>query len=309
MSNVVAARPANQTRPSAPSEIMEQVLIRGDVSKLTPEERSHYYMKVCESVGLNPLTQPFAYITLNGKLVLYAQKGCTDQLRSIYDVSVEDLVESERDGVFIVTAKVRNGKGRTDVAKGAVTIGGLKGDALANAMMKAETKAKRRATLSICGLGVLDETEIETIPSAAIGGEVKPLPKKNARDVYEKLQAEIRQAQTHEGLRLWGEQAKERIAVLPLDWADILRSLYHERLVELRQLGAAPAIGYTKPDEASGLSTWLEGLEAAMAGAGSADEMAATWDQHVGPVFDRLSQEDQETAAGILRRHEARVSP
>jgi hypothetical protein len=30
--------------------------------------------------------------------------------------------------------------------------------------MKGETKAKRRATLSICGLGFLDETEIETIP-------------------------------------------------------------------------------------------------------------------------------------------------
>jgi hypothetical protein len=32
--------------------------------------------------------------------------------------------------------------------------------------MKAITKAKRRVTLSICGLGWLDETEIESIPSA-----------------------------------------------------------------------------------------------------------------------------------------------
>jgi len=29
--------------------------------------------------------------------------------------------------------------------------------------MKAETKAKRRGTLSICGLGMLDESELETI--------------------------------------------------------------------------------------------------------------------------------------------------
>jgi hypothetical protein len=29
--------------------------------------------------------------------------------------------------------------------------------------MKAETKAKRRVTLSICGLGFLDETEVETL--------------------------------------------------------------------------------------------------------------------------------------------------
>jgi hypothetical protein len=43
---------------------------------------------------------------------------------------------------------------------------GLKGDALANALMKAETKSKRRVTLSICGLGMLDETEVDTIPDA-----------------------------------------------------------------------------------------------------------------------------------------------
>lgn len=148
-------------------EIMESVIVKGDLGKLSPEERSRYYLEVCKSVGLNPLTQPFAYITLNSKLTLYALRGCTDQLRSIHKVSVEDLTETERGDVFIVTAKVRNGEGRTDMAKGAVTIGSLKGDALANMIMKAETKAKRRATLSICGLGVLDETEIETIPGAA----------------------------------------------------------------------------------------------------------------------------------------------
>lgn len=147
-------------------EIMESVIAKGDLGKLSPEERSRYYLEVCKSVGLNPLTQPFSYIVLNGKLTLYALRGCTDQLRSIHKVSVEDLTETERGDVFIVTAKVKNGEGRTDMAKGAVTIGNLKGDALANMIMKAETKAKRRATLSICGLGVLDEMEIETIPGA-----------------------------------------------------------------------------------------------------------------------------------------------
>ena len=34
-------------------------------------------------------------------------------------------------------------------------------------MMKAETKAKRRVTLSVCGLGLLDETEIADIPDIA----------------------------------------------------------------------------------------------------------------------------------------------
>src|SRR5262249_39548261 len=57
---------------------------------------------------------------------------------------------------------------RTDESIGAVNINGLRGDALANGLMKAETKAKRRGTLSICGLGFLDETETETIPRAQV---------------------------------------------------------------------------------------------------------------------------------------------
>jgi hypothetical protein len=147
-------------------DIMESVIVKGDLAKLTPDERVRYYGEVCHSLGLNPLTKPFEYILLNNKLTLYALRNCTDQLRTIHGVSVDDLAESERDGVFIVTAKVRNRDGRTDIAKGAVAIANLKGDVLANAMMKAETKAKRRATLSLCGLGFLDETEVADIPIA-----------------------------------------------------------------------------------------------------------------------------------------------
>lgn len=149
---------------ASPGEIMETVLIKGDLSKLTADERMNYYKAVCDSVGLNGLTKPFEFITLNGKLQLYALKGCTDQLRSIHDISVTDLTKETIEGVHIVTAKVQNGKGRTDADIGAVNISGLKGEAFANAIMKASTKAKRRATLSICGLGMLDESEVEDIP-------------------------------------------------------------------------------------------------------------------------------------------------
>lgn len=148
-------------------QVAEQVLIRGDLAALNHQERASYYVRICESLGLNPMTKPFEYLNLNGKLVLYALKACTDQLRSIHGVSITELTEAERDGVYIVTAHVCDRHGRTDIGKGAVTIANLRGDALANALMKAETKAKRRATLSLCGLGFLDETEIETIPESA----------------------------------------------------------------------------------------------------------------------------------------------
>jgi hypothetical protein len=66
----------------------------------------------------------------------------------------------------VVTAKAMDKNGKVDTSTGAVTISNLKGDALANALMKAETKAKRRVTLSICGLGILDESETDTMKEA-----------------------------------------------------------------------------------------------------------------------------------------------
>jgi len=50
-----------------------------------------------------------------------------------------------------------------------VALGTLKGDALANVPMKAETRAKRRATLSLAGLRWLDETELATVPGVRLG--------------------------------------------------------------------------------------------------------------------------------------------
>ncbi|HJX53424.1 MAG TPA: hypothetical protein VJ801_11725 [Polyangia bacterium] len=157
------------TTSSAPlGAAIEQVLIGGDLSRLTSEQRVSYYNKTCESLGLNSLTQPFAYINLNGKLTLYARKDCTEQLRGIRNISIGIASREVVEGVYVVTARATNPAGRMDESIGAVPIDKLTGEARANAMMKAETKAKRRVTLSFCGLGILDETEIESIPGARV---------------------------------------------------------------------------------------------------------------------------------------------
>ena len=45
--------------------------------------------------------------------------------------------------------------------------------------MKAETKSKRRVTLRLCGLGMLDESEVETIPNAQRVPVALPAPATN----------------------------------------------------------------------------------------------------------------------------------
>jgi len=153
------------TTPARPGDIIESVIAKGDLARLTPEERTRYYVEVCKSVGLNPFTRPLEYITLSGKLTLYARREAADQLRQIHGISIEIISQKVDGDLLIVHAKARDKSGRTDEDFGAVNVAGLRGEARANGMLKAITKAKRRVTLSIAGLGFLDETEIEDIPA------------------------------------------------------------------------------------------------------------------------------------------------
>jgi hypothetical protein len=162
MSTALAPMPADT------AALLERVVVAGDLAKLSPAERLLYYRALCDSLGLNPLTEPFAYITLNGKLKLYALKNATDQLRAARAISITITARERHDDLYVVTARATAPDGRQDEAIGAVPIKALGGEALANALMKGETKAKRRVTLSICSLGMLDETEVDSIPGAKV---------------------------------------------------------------------------------------------------------------------------------------------
>lgn len=139
---------------------LEKVLIGGDLSALTADQRVQYYNAVCDSVRLNPLTRPFQYITFDGKLQLYASKGCADQLRTVHSIDLTITGKEIVGDLYVVTAHATGVGGREDEDIGAVNINGLKGQFLANAMKKAVTQAKRRVTLSICGLGLPDEEDV-----------------------------------------------------------------------------------------------------------------------------------------------------
>ena len=146
--------------------LLEKVIIGGDLAQLSPAERVMYYNERCQAAGLEPLSRPFEYIVLNGKLTLYANKECAAQLRDKRKISLgkPDIVFA--DDVVTIAIDAHTTDGRTDSDIGIVSIAQLKGDAKCNAIMKAMTKAKRRVTLSISGLGILDESEIETVPDA-----------------------------------------------------------------------------------------------------------------------------------------------
>ena len=227
----------NSIAAVTPTDILEKVLVSGDLSKLTSQERLHYYSRLCESLGLNPLTRPFEYIYLQGRLTLYARRDCTDQLRRLHNVAINIVARERIDDVYAVTARATMPNGRSDESVGAVSIEGLKGDALANAIMKAETKAKRRVTLSIVGLGWLDESEIETVgdgktavPESLDGGPNGRAPE--LPSAVEAYAQDIAEATTIEQLRNIGTRIRNDLTVEKSD-REKLAELYKQRKAEL----------------------------------------------------------------------------
>ncbi|MFK0393724.1 hypothetical protein ACISNT_07930 [Campylobacter jejuni] len=187
----------------------ELALVKGDLSKLSDVERASYVKNLCESLSLNMLTKPFEYIVLNGKLTLYANKSATDQLRQIRKVSITKTEVAQVGDIYMVTAYAATPDGRTDCDTGALNIKKLGGDNLANAIMKAITKAKRRVTLSICGLGMLDESELETIKEKRflnpnedlkVWGSDEKIALENKAKEIKALGAELRKFMSDNGL-------------------------------------------------------------------------------------------------------------
>lgn len=142
-----------------------QSALAGDLRRLTPDERLKFYGALCKFTGLNPLSKPFDWLELNGKLVLYANKGCAEQLRKIHKVSIDIIDRKVEFGCLVVRVKAGDGDGRHDESLAAVPFNERNPAEVANALMKVETKAKRRVTFSICGLSMFLDREQEDEPA------------------------------------------------------------------------------------------------------------------------------------------------
>src|SRR5258708_7354276 len=150
------------------SKTIDQIVVTGNLDELTQEQRTIHYMNVCEAMGIDHRTHPLEYLHVddpNGgrRVILYSLKKCTDQLGVVRKIKITRLTREITEDMVTFTAEAMDKDGQADISTGSVTTKGKKGAELANASMAAETKAKRRVTLSISGSGLLDETEIADI--------------------------------------------------------------------------------------------------------------------------------------------------
>jgi len=154
---------------SLPEEYIDDLIQKGDFSGLTMRDRSIFCYQLALRLGLNPLTKPFDFIVLNNKVTLYANKTAGDQLRKLHNISSEIIEEGAlklgdevRPDTYRVKVRITDPSGRHEDALGLLGISNLKDEALGNAIMKCHTKALRRGTLAFCGLGFLDELEVQS---------------------------------------------------------------------------------------------------------------------------------------------------
>ena len=152
--------------PGVLGVLAEMEAARQDSRSLGPEDRAAYVAAICKSLRLNPLTRPVQFLALQGREVLYLTRGATDQLAARHNLNREtlegpDFRTMENVKVAYCKVKVTLPSGRYEEATAT-----LKMTSPADDLMKVETKAKRRATLSILGVGVLSEEEAESIPAS-----------------------------------------------------------------------------------------------------------------------------------------------
>lgn len=203
---------------------INELIFTGNVSQLSKDQQIQYVLALCKRYDLDPVTKPFNIINFQGKSQVYANKSTTDQIREKKKLSARIVDTKVVEGIYIAIAEVGVAN-RVESSTGAVTIKGLSGDMLANAIMKAETKAKRRATLSFMGLSVMDETEVETITNA----KIEPTPELSNEGFLNKV---IEKKQPEEDRDLELEKAIESIentnslGILKTRW-NLLKK-YHE---------------------------------------------------------------------------------
>ena len=182
--------------PEKKDEALEAILelvTKGDLSELSSEQLLQYYLAVCRSLKLNPLTRPFEFLQLRDrqsnktKMVMYATRTCADQLRRNYNISTEVVSAGVEGDIYVVRVRGRAPDGRVDENVGAVPMvasyvenGVYKTRPLtpsekANAIMTAHTKAQRRLTLSMCGLGIMSEEEAQSLVSDGVANHVTPI--------------------------------------------------------------------------------------------------------------------------------------
>jgi len=193
--------------PSIDHKALASIVRTGDLRELSEADRVELMSSACRALGLDPFTMPFSFVNIGGRVQLYARRSATDQLARIHGL-VREVIDGPKvvpvlnSAVAFAMCRLTLPSGRYETASGTVP---LSHQNAGDALMTAETKAKRRGTLAILGLGMLDEMEVDVIPGAEIAEVIA---------LKERIEREVSSVET--AARVWVEVSARVEALTPV---------------------------------------------------------------------------------------------
>jgi hypothetical protein len=162
-----------KTEPSGVPAAAVRAQLHNDWSKVTEDDKLKYAISICKALDIPTPLNPFKFINMKGKTVLYATKEAAELIaeRNKISVNVVNKYLDKEQNIYVVEVRALMPHGRTFDNFAALSVSGLTGEARANAMMKTMSKAIRRVVFAAVGLSVMDETDLPTN-----GGNYAPSP-------------------------------------------------------------------------------------------------------------------------------------
>lgn len=147
-------------------QVIAMIADGGDITNLSNSDRRALLAKLTNYLHLNPHTDNFLiFKDQNGRYRLYATKECCAQLRHNLGINIwlsDPIYGPDQKYPLLVSVKANglNKHNRSGEEIGSVSLVGIPPEEYSNHVMWAVTKAKRRLTLDLSGLGVLADVEV-----------------------------------------------------------------------------------------------------------------------------------------------------
>lgn len=168
----LVAPQGDQTLKDSMAEVA-RFMTSGDLSRLPKATKDAFIVKLAEQIGIPPYPPPFAFVTdKRGKETLVPQKHLAQALRDKHGISTEityqgplQLGDKFDESIYVVKMKGTLPSGRFAEEMGTGFFGGdsAVGRGKADEVLKTVTKAANRVTYSLLGIGLIDETEVDSL--------------------------------------------------------------------------------------------------------------------------------------------------